>query len=170
MADNYLERRMDDYRSGRLAPKSRKPSATSLPADALVLRYPALRILLRADALTPELVSLVKAMRRVGLRVAVWCGEDASALCMREGARCYPSRMDARQVLADLDARWGGTDRAVVIGDATLPVPSLRACFPEGADTDVVARAILFALHPDNASLLDVQILGAGFLYSAENA
>ena len=60
MADNYLERRMDDYRSGRLAPKSRKPSATSLPADALVLRYPALRVLLRADALTPELVSLVK--------------------------------------------------------------------------------------------------------------
>ena len=89
---------------------------------------------------------------------------------MREGARCYPSRMDARQVIADLDARWGGTDRAVVIGDATLPVPSLRACFPEGADTDVLARAILFALHPDNAPLLDAQILGAGFLYSAENA
>lgn len=170
MADNYLERRMDDYRSGRLAQKSRKPSATSLPADAMVLRYPALRILLRDDALTPGLVSLVKALRRVGLRVAVWCGEDASALCMREGARCYPSRMEAHRVLADLDARWGGVDRAVVLGDATLPGASLRARFPEGADSDLLARAILFVLHPDNSPLLEAQILGAGFLYSAENA
>ena len=170
MADNYLERRMDDYRSGRLAPKTRKAAGSSVPADALVLRYPAARVLLRADRLTPGLEALVRALRGVGMRTAVWCDADASRLCMREGARCYPPSMTEERVLADLDAHWGGLDHAIVTGECRLSAGHLRVDFPGGIDEAVVARGVLFLLHPDNAPLLRAQILGAGFLYSAENA
>lgn len=117
MADNYIENKMDDYRSGRLAPKS-KPQTRAYPSDALVLRYPQLRTLILVDNFQ-LLEALATAFRHVNCKVAFTWPEDkcATAIAQRLGLRYYPFDPVKLQT-QDFDT-WGGLD-LIVAQDAIL--------------------------------------------------
>ena len=104
MADNYLERRMEDLRSGRLAADTARMRAKT-PArnpHRLSVVFPEMRILV-ADGLSDFGKALVKAFRSVGMKVA-FCATDATEgrrFAQESGARsCNATRPDT--VLADI--------------------------------------------------------------------
>ena len=121
MADNYLERRMEDLRSGRLAADTARMRAKT-PArnpHRLSVVFPEMRILV-ADGLSDFGKALVKAFRSVGMKVA-FCATDATEgrrFAQESGARsCNATRPDT--VLADILKAWGGLDLIVKEYDGT---------------------------------------------------
>lgn len=127
MADNYLEKKMEELRSGRLASTGAPRSAAPLPADALVMRYPKLRVLLADNGLTPLGQAMVKAFSAVGCRVAFFATEpdEAKRFQQQTGARCYTLRApmeeaEVKSALTDLLRNWRDVD--VVVGSALSPV------------------------------------------------
>lgn len=93
MADNYLEKRMDDYRAGRLGVKQRRPACSSagIPADAIIHRLPPLRILV-AGLPAPLLDAVASAFLERRCKVAVFTGDAAlgQQLAHDKGARHCP--------------------------------------------------------------------------------
>lgn len=153
MADNYLERRMDDYRSGRLAKPSR--GTRSLPADAMILRYPPLRILIVAPGPDAMLEALLGQMRGVGFRVAFSCpaSPQAVALGQKFGARFYPSgSFGVDRCLDDLKERWGGTDH--ILSSVPSAPAGAMVVAENGLPCREIARLLVFLLHPDNHALI----------------
>lgn len=167
MADNYLERRMEDLRSGRLTADTARMRAKA-PArnpHRLSVVFPEMRILV-ADGLSDFGKALVKAFRSVGMKVA-FCATDATEgrrFAQESGARsCNAARPDT--VLADILKAWGGLDLIVKAYDGTkkasrteahdgLP-PTLAvnpALFP-GETPESIARIALILAHPDFRSL-----------------
>lgn len=136
MADNYLEKRMEDYRAGKLAPKAHRCVTVTQrrnPND-FVLSFPQLRVLILGGAL-PLVGALVRSFRRVGCSVAL-CNTDIKAstsIAQSEGARYYPfDPLDAgrrEQVLTDLARRWGGVDVVVDLNETA-------GDFESGIDAD----------------------------------
>lgn len=155
MADNYLERRMEDYRSGRLAVKKPvRPARTRGGGDSgvMTLEFPPMNVLVSTPILSPLSEALVRMARTLGARVAVLSDDRAGGARVAQecGARFYPS-LPLAEVLADLAARWGGVDVAfspegVDVGDARLI--ELRDL---GGDPAAMARLYMFVAHPDNA-------------------
>ena len=121
MADNYLENRMEEYRSGRLASRSRSTQAMRAPrrADTLTLRYDPMTALILADALTPVVAETVAAFTAVGCRVAFTCADvkEGNALAQRSGARYYPATFTPGAIADDIAARWGGRPDVTVTFD-----------------------------------------------------
>lgn len=93
MADNYLEKRMDDYRAGRLGVKQRRQACSSvgIPADAIIHRLPPLRILV-AGLPVPMLDSVASAFLERRCKVAVFTDDAAlgQLLAHDKGARHCP--------------------------------------------------------------------------------
>lgn len=158
MADNYLERRMEEYRSGRLAARPR--THTSLPADALILRYPLMSVLVLTDGSEFGAV-LVAELRRAGLRVSFIHPDTrvGTALSQTLGSRFYPASMTTPAILADMAVRRSPAD-VILVPDGSVPANGgdlpvmFRYSVPEGVDAATAARVMLFALHPDNRPLL----------------
>lgn len=155
MADNYLERRMDDYRSGRLAPR-KSSSRTSLPADALVMSYPPMKVLLWAPEGSEWLEPMVKALRSVGLKVAFCAPSSAqnTALGQRLGARFYPSSLARQAVSDDIDQHWGGVDLTLSFDGKSIGGEVIEFMPIAGSDPEALCRAVAFMLHPDNHQML----------------
>lgn len=117
MADNYLENRMEEYRAGKLAPKTRRVVHVQSEGD-MVLNFPELNALIIGGnhALISE---TVKHFRAVGARVAL-CHSDKKSyntLAQNYGCRYYPFDENNEgcrmKVLDDLDERWGGLDTII---------------------------------------------------------
>lgn len=145
MADNYLERRMDDYRAGRLNKPHQSANASA------VLKYPSLRVMVTGDGRLFEAV--VSRLRSLGLRVAFIGGSDT--LAQQTGARRYPqgalSAIDAH--IADT---WGGLDISVGVGE-TPPYEApimISATSVNGLTDEDTALLVVFALHPLSHRLL----------------
>lgn len=176
MADNYLERRMEEYRSGRLASKSRTTPSMRSPRknNELVLRYEPMVTAMVADEVTPLFSATVAAFTAVGCRVAFTAGDVKSSteLAQRTGARYYPPSVTPSDMMADVASRWGEVEVAVVFGGDTplaelslsegvrvIDAASLETSIPSCMLTDIppsrLARHILYLAHPDNAFLLD---------------
>lgn len=127
MADNYLEKRMEDYRAGRLAPKSRvvvHAAAKRNPGD-FVVEFPPMRILVIGGAL-PLVTALVKKFRKIDSQVAL-CHVDThtlTPLAQKEGCRYYPfdptDETKRSRVVDDLSARWGGVDVVIDLTAVTV--------------------------------------------------
>lgn len=157
MADNYLERRMDDYRSGRL---SVKPTPrTMLPKDALVVRYPAFAVLVIAGGSEYDEI-VVEQLCRVGLKVSFTHPDHkaGTALAQRVGARLYPATMEMDKILADMDVRRTPASLVLVAEGCEVPACGPLLAFhyspvPE-IEKQMSARLLLFALHPDCRPLL----------------
>lgn len=170
MADNYLENRMEEYRSGRLASRSRSTQAMRAPrrADTLTLRYDPMTALILADTLTPVVAETVAAFTAVGARVAFTCADvkEGNALAQRSGARFYPATFTPDAIADDIVARWGGRPDVAVTFDGiavheadSTPAPSTRiidaACYATAsAPARNVARHLLYLAHPDNSFLI----------------
>lgn len=168
MTDNYLENRMEAYRSGRLARNSRTSAAMRRPArpDTLTLTYPELCVAVVAESLSAELRETVSALRRVGARVAFTCPATADHSAMlfaqESGARFYPAGAvpELSHLVNDLVHNWKRLDYLIELlpGAVVFSKPDGshlgQVPLPAEATPDATGRLILFLLHPSNASLL----------------
>ncbi len=124
MADNYLEKRMDDLRSGRTGAGSRPALSVSgrlkgcTGLGVLGVEYPGLRVFVTCGA-TGVGRALVRAFRDAGCRVA-FCDADAkggNATSQELGARFYnvdgSEETSMERALADMRRHWGGVDVVV---------------------------------------------------------
>ncbi len=111
MADNYLEKRMEEYRSGRLAVRSRTSSSMRAPRrnDSLTLRYEPMTVAVIADVMHPVVAETIGAFTAVGCRVAFMAADvrEGNAVAQRTGARYYPAALGLEGMLADMTAHWG---------------------------------------------------------------
>lgn len=108
MADNFLEKRMEDYRSGRLGKRHGGMSRES--GDVCLIFSNDLE---RVKALSTDL-------RKAGWRVA-FCSlksSDAVNIAQQQGCRYYPFNPDdesvRHRVREDVESRWGRIDREEV--------------------------------------------------------
>ncbi|MCM1137345.1 MAG: SDR family oxidoreductase [Duncaniella sp.] len=125
MADNYLERKMEDYRSGKLALKanSRHRGSTLIPATGYdVELIGAQRVLVVGDCKAGVGLEMLKMYRSYGCKVA-FCDTDSkqgAIVGQKHGCRFYP--VDVAQpgnldrVKSDLNKQWGGLDVTIVLG------------------------------------------------------
>lgn len=164
MADNYLEKRMEEYRSGRLASKSRTTTAMRSPKrhDTLTLHYPPMTVVVIAAELPPVIAETIVAFTGVGCRVAFTAADskEGNALAQKSGARFYPSTFTLDAIIADLTARWGAEpDLSVTFTDAAScgSRRSINAAkwLTSPAAANITARHILYLAHPDNTFLSD---------------
>lgn len=158
MADNYLERRMEDYRSGRGG--SRRLHAPSR-SGRLSLPYPHQYVLVLGGD-TPAGRAVLEVFSHSGATVAFTASADGAALAQRTGARYYP--MTAAEAAADMAARGEGPD-VVIVCDGSAPVSEIGhlivitgqpadipgAIVIAGTDLAQAARIALMAAHPASA-------------------
>lgn len=164
MADNYLEKRMDDYRSGRLTPKARTvvKSSPRLAPNQLLLEYPELKIVI-SPSLSVELIeALVVAYRGIGAKVAFSLHDTrkGTLLAQKHGARFYPSEKfpTVEEILPDAVKQWGRID-VCISSDEDKPSATdieKNIYVKEGSDAksvQYIARSVLIQSHPDVLSL-----------------
>lgn len=145
MADNYLEKRMEDYRAGKLAPKRQVVHVpVSKKNGDFCLSFDCLNVIVLGGCF--ELASaVVYAFRKVDCRVAL-CHVDEKncrGLSQRSGCRYYPFDPcdDERRdyVVDDVEACWGGVD--VVIDFRSVDDYPLER-------VDDIATLMLLHSHP----------------------
>lgn len=113
MADNYLEKRMDDYARGRLGSKG-------AAAGRRYIKYPHLQVLI-ADCDTLECgVAIVKMLVDAGCTVCITAadkknGTEISRSC---GARFYP--MDYNGIAQDISRRGEKVDAIVLLNPSSI--------------------------------------------------
>lgn len=155
MADNYLEKRMEDYRAGKLAPKTRVAHTVTparMPGD-FTLSYPELRALIFGGSV--GLAGMVVEMfRKVDAKVA-FCHADSkkcTPLAQATGSRYYPfdpsDESKTGRVIDDLSGRWGGVDVVIDLRGASADDGEA------GEDGDSgslrrIASLLLLHSHPD---------------------
>lgn len=157
MADNYLEKKMEEHRSRPAAkmPISRGTKAAWLP-QGLTFEFPEMRILVPEADASAVGAPLVRLLRSLGMKVAFSGSQSPEnrSLAQESGARFYPrsSGMTVERMGEDLAARWGGTDAVADLGDSGVGLPGVRsvrlpAGWENGAAEDV-ARLMAVLIHP----------------------
>lgn len=145
MADNYLEKRMEEYRAGKLAPKRQIVHVpVSKKSGDFCLSFDCLNVIVLGGFFALA-SAVVEAFRKVDCRVALCHAseKECRVLAQRSGCRYYPfdpcdeERRD--YVVDDLEARWGGVD---VIVD----LRSVDDCPSERVDD--TATLMLIHSHP----------------------
>lgn len=159
MADNYLEKRMADYRAGRAAGPVRL--AGRRPGTA-VIKYASRTVLLYhpAPGFAPDIIDIFAA---ASCKVVVVAAADPAP---GRGARFYSACIES--ALADIDARGEAVD--VVIAHTLEPWMRGRRVILLNADADNADAAAVLSLQgsdPRRAALLclafaavDAQIRG----------
>lgn len=125
MADNYLEKKMEEYRSGKLGRKSPSQAAAIRRKGELTVKFPQLRVYVTGGAGGIGR-AIVKAFRETDCRVA-FCDIDrkgGTLFAQETGSRFYPLDVtDAdglERSLTDVTNEWGNIDvivNNVGIGD-----------------------------------------------------
>lgn len=163
MADNYLERKMEEHRSGKATSHTTTPLRSSSLQPGLHLLYPAMKIAVFAYS-APQAQPYVEALRAAGLNVALCCsagGKEATALAQKTGARLYPDSCTYERLLADF-SRIGAAPEYIIDLCNCAPSDSRRIRLSGHADKtapEVLARELLFLIHPDHKQLLSLQSL-----------
>lgn len=122
MADNYLERRMDDYRAGKLSAPRRK-TATSSAATSATPALEGSRVMIRcgSTSASPRAAALTSLLAAAGCRVAFTDTDShgGTLLARSTGAQCHPIDMADEVALARsvalIERRWGGIDISIEI-------------------------------------------------------
>ncbi|MDE7125024.1 MAG: SDR family oxidoreductase [Muribaculaceae bacterium] len=117
MADNYLEKRMEEYRAGKLAARKSvlRVGPAGRPSGELTVRYPRLRVFITGGA-SGLGAAMVRAFRKIDCKVAFIDIDHVrgNALAQAHGARFYSGdvcdvgRLDS--VADDLFNAWGDID------------------------------------------------------------
>lgn len=162
MADNYIEKKMEELRSGIHAARrtSRRTcvrqssSGTGMPGD-LTLRFAELRVFVCGDAATSLGRAVVSALREVGCKVAFSGADSARGTEMSRslGAQFHPLRNPSDNAALAASARytisnWRGVDAVIGLGFIPSFLPS-------------VSRTISL-LHAAPTSLLSVSSASSG--------
>lgn len=129
MADNYLERRMDDLRSGRLA-ASNKPTSTRQPKGRLAELHAVI-----TGSLTQDCIETASALRSAGASVDI-IGSDSragNAAAQKSGAKFHLAEVSAehkelKEKLSDIIAGRGSIDILLhFVSDSTQSAPLAEA-------------------------------------------
>ncbi len=123
MADNYLEKRMEEYRAGRLAPRTRvvaRGGVVRREKGEFVVEFPQMRVVVLGGSVGLA-EAVAKAFRTIDCQVAL-CHADSRSLtpfAQRHGVRYYPfdPAVKWERVIDDVTARWGGVDVVVDLRD-----------------------------------------------------
>ncbi|MBD5251075.1 MAG: hypothetical protein HDS56_07870 [Barnesiella sp.] len=146
MADNYLEKKMEEHRS-RMAAGVMKRVRQAAPSGGLVFAQQ--RIIVDGAASDWE-AAVVMALRAAGHRVA-FMNPAGSTLAQTSGARCYPLTSDRMpDAVVDLNKHWGGLDmivRATLSGDILVEDLTDGSLFAVSAEGDA-ASAVVILTHP----------------------
>lgn len=133
MADNYLEKRMDDYRSGKLSPSSRHSAGVTSRSVKSALSQ--LRVMVTGGASGIGL-AIVKAFRAEGCRVASIDIDrvNGTRSSQANGSRFYCLDVSDPTAIAsameDIFTRWGDIDVIVNCAGVFKPTP-IEQCEPE---------------------------------------
>lgn len=176
MADNYIEKKMEDLRSGAATRHTSRrsaigPSAAGALPGALTLHFPEMRIFVAGDATTPLGVAIIRAMREVGCKVA-FSGADADrgkAMAQELGAQFHP--LSAPGEGSDINVvvlppsvaytvrHWRGIDALIVLGGTVSDVeifgiPCLQKVICIGAPIEPSADVVSIPLSSCSPSEL----------------
>ena len=140
MADNYLEKKMEEHRRGtavkpprrRLSPIGERPGMVSFKIEQL-------RVFVTV-ASTEYGAAIVRRLSEAGCKVAFTSEDDKTGreLAQTSGARHYPSTFKG-SVVDDMEKVWGGIDALIVanseyISDVKLYRIILIDVLPENID------------------------------------
>ena len=123
MADNYLERKMEEYRSGKLSARVKSGVPRSLPKGKIAVDFPLRTVILAAAAIGPVCRAVVKSFIDAGCRVALVsaCHKEATELARSFGARFYPvagfSPASIDSVVEDVTSHWNIPDTFISLSD-----------------------------------------------------
>ncbi len=143
MADNYLEKRMEEYRAGKLAPKiTRTAAAPQRKPGEVTVAFPQMNalVLCGVAALTQTVCG---AFGKADMRVALCMADnrEGTRIAQTTGSRFYPYAVDdvvkLGSAMDDLAGRWGGVD---VIAD-------LRGLTAADFGDSAADMAMLLLLH-----------------------
>ena len=115
MADNYLEKKMDEHRrAAAVRPSARRLSPVGERRGYVSFKIDELRIFV-TDASSEIGSAIVRRLRDGGCKVAFAAAEDKAgrALAQESGARHYPASFSG-SVVGDIAKSWGGIDVLVV--------------------------------------------------------
>ncbi|MDE7386449.1 MAG: hypothetical protein K2N28_04870 [Muribaculaceae bacterium] len=154
MADNYLERRMDEYRRSQQGAtvKHVRPTLSTLRPGQVAVDYPPQRVLVTAGT-TPDGQAIVKLFRQFACRVAFTAPDSdraaATRLAQLTGAQYHPGQADAA---VDRLATAGDPATVIIDLDGSLPAAATLPVPPEAlaAGPKAVAAWCVFAAHPAN--------------------
>lgn len=159
MADNYLERRMEEHRLAQHGGVNRR-HVTGLKRGQVAVDYPSMRILV-AGADDDCGQAVVSGFRRMGCRVALTAAnvKVGTAMAQRSGAQYHPGGVmealerlaaagDSVEVLVDIAG-------LTAIGEIASQFPDVRCIVPPGFilqnGPEAVASWCIFVAHPKNA-------------------
>ena len=152
MADNFLEKQMEDFRSGRLGrPAPRRGGA---PAGPLSGSARILAVCPGVEFAEPVLEALSGSGAKVA--AAISASREATALTQRFGVRFYPltspmepERLEA--IITDLERQWRGVS-LIVTGGMLLSHPTIPVIRVDGLPSAALGAALvamaLYALSP----------------------
>lgn len=117
MADNYLEKKMADYRAGRAGGASRRPAGLRLQLVTVFL-----------DNLAPELAAeLCRVLSAVGYKVLATA---TAGIAQGTGARLYPSGITPEALLTDLESRGEKLDCVISPAPSQFTSVARRRVYP----------------------------------------
>ena len=121
MADNYLEKRMEEHRrSASVKPAVIRRTPIGDRIGTVSFKIDPLRVLV-TDGESDHASAIICRLREAGCKVAFVSADDKGgrALAQKSGARFYPCSFSG-SVADDLEKTWGGVD-AVVLTDGNMP-------------------------------------------------
>lgn len=123
MADNYLERKMEEYRAGKLSVRPKTVASRSLPKGKIAVDFPPRTVILAAATVGPLCRAVVKVFIDAGCRVALVSvsHKEATELVRSCGARFYPvagfSPASLDSVVEDVTSHWSIPDTLISVSD-----------------------------------------------------
>lgn len=127
MADNYLEKRMADYRSGRSALSVRKVSLGP-SAGRFAVKIPSVRILAIGDIMG-SLEKTVTLLSQCGCKVAFAAegNVENQKFSQRTGTLLVPVAEDMsdaikERIYEEMSDRWGGVDVVLCVGESNVSI------------------------------------------------
>ena len=150
MADNYLENKMEEYRSTNSSKKAMHRPVYGVRPDTVVLPYPMKKVVIMG-ADTPQGEIAVRTFRKADCRVA-FCGNDmrhGARLAQNSGGQFYPihEEDELKSVLERIRANIGEEDVIVVCNAAYVE-----------ALQDIICRNIIVVSHDENSVSADALI------------
>ena len=116
MADNYLEKRMEDLRSGRLSASSHSGTSRSTKGW-LRVRFPERRVLIINFGDRATALSAARSFIDASCRVSVSdCSAETDFPSLDGGIRLYDHPADIRPVVSELTSAWRDIDIVVISG------------------------------------------------------
>lgn len=160
MADNYLEKKMEEHRqrSGAALQPHRHVAASSRPGT-VSLKLAALRILV-SEVSDDTTAAIVGRLREAGCKVAFGCRDNrcGAELAQKTGSRFYPSNF-VGNIAEDLCKVWDGVDMMVIAGTS----------LPDDIDIDRVVLVGDLSDAPSRSGVI-VNVVNTTGLSSAETA